>query len=153
MTKYLMIISIILFYSLAISGCSSSGGGAPYTPRDRTAPEIQDFTLAPPAGTWRGGTGQVNVVAADNVGVTSVIARISGPGAVEDAIPLAPVAGLAGRYRGDVPVPANTNSNSAANTYYVTVWAQDAEGNSGSAQESLSVVVPPPDAPLPPPVW
>ncbi|HOF88062.1 MAG TPA: hypothetical protein PLZ36_08180, partial [Armatimonadota bacterium] len=75
---------------------------------------------------------------------------ISGPGASGDAFPLA--ATTPGRYQGEVPVPANTNSTGAAQTYYITVWAWDAEGNSGAARESLPVTVPAPEAPLPPPV-
>ncbi len=148
--KILMVLCIIGFYALVIAGCSSSGGGAPYTPRDRTAPAVGEFTLVPPDHGWRGGACGVTATATDNVGVTSVVARISGPGASGDAFQLMVTA--PGRYQGDVPVPANTNNTGQANTYYITVWAWDAEGNSGSALESLPVTVPAPEAPLPPPV-
>lgn len=147
----LVFVCSLFLGALLLSGCSSSGGGAPYTPRDRTAPTVTDFTVTPADAAWRGGPCRVTVTAADNVGVTAVIARISGPGATSDAVPVPPAGG--GLYRGDVPVPPNTNSNGAANTYYITVWAQDAEGNSGASAQSLSVVVPAPDGPLPPPAW
>lgn len=149
--KWLIMPCVIISIVAILAGCSSSGGGAPFTPRDLTAPTITDFTLTPPASGWRAGACRVNVSAADNVGVTGVIARISGPGATTDAIPIPPAGNS--RYAGDVPVPPNTNSDGTANTYFITVWAQDAEGNNGSSDKSLSVVVPAPDGPLPPPVW
>jgi hypothetical protein len=149
--KTILFTLCVVSAALLLAGCSSSGGGAPYTPRDRTAPTVTDFTAAPADGAWRGGPCRVTVAATDNVAVTAVIARISGPGATADAVPVPPAG--AGQYQGDVPVPPNTNSNGAANTYFITVWAHDAEGNTGASAQSIQVMVPAPEGPLPPPAW
>jgi len=136
---------------LLLAGCHSSGGGAPFTEEDRVAPVVSDFTVEPPANGWRAGACRVTLRASDNQQVAGVVARLSGPNAPSDPTALALVAGTRDQYQGDVPVPANTNSNGVANNYFLTAWAQDNVGNSTSVAESVTFTVPAPEGPHPPP--
>ncbi|MHB9022921.1 MAG: hypothetical protein ACYC7E_01915 [Armatimonadota bacterium] len=144
---------ILIFFSvcwLAV-GCSTSGGGAPFDPGDQIPPVITGFTIAPPAGDWHAGPCIIEVHATDETSMGLVTARISGPNASGDPVILELVAGTADTYIGSGPVPANTNANGQPNTYWVTAWAADAEGNSSTVEQSLSFSVPAPDGPPPPP--
>jgi len=136
-----------------LMGCSSSGGGAPYTPRDNEYPVVSEFSITPPNNGWRAGACQIQLRATDNVAVASVVARINGPDSSGDAVPLSLTPGSGGLYQGSGTVPANSNSNGQVNTYYVTAWAQDKAGNSTPVASSLTLSVPAPDGPVPPPEW
>ncbi len=139
--------------TLALAGCQSNGGGAAFTEQDLVPPVVSGFTITAPAGGWRAGACRVSLHATDNQQVTSVVARLSGPNAPTDPTALALVSGTADQYQGDVPVPANINSDGSPVTYYVTAWAIDNAGNSTSVENSLSFTVPAPEAPQPPPTF
>lgn len=137
--------------AVGLGGCSTSGGGAQYDQGDVTPPTVGDFAISPPNGGWRAGPCQVTLRADDNVKVASVIARIAGPGAGSDPIALTLETGTKDLYQGNIPVPANTNSDGTTNTYSITAWAIDAAGNSTAVDQSLTFTVPPADVPSPPP--
>jgi hypothetical protein len=153
MIKKIFAYSVALASIIGIAGgCSSSGGGAPMIARDTTPPVITAFEISPPSAGWRAGLCGIHITATDSTSsVESVTARITGPGSDGEAITLTPMLGAPGTYMGTGLVPANTNSDGTANSYFVTAWAQDPSGNSTTVAESLSFTVPAPDGPLPPP--
>lgn len=137
-----------------LAGCSSTGGGASYEERDTIPPLVSNFAITPPNNAWRGGACQITVTATDNDQVQQVVAGISGPG-VNSQAPLSSVSAGSTNYQGNVTVPPNTNGDGSANTYYVTVWALDASGNSSTVTDSLSFIVSAPNGPPvePPAGW
>jgi len=142
-----LLIGMSLCVLLWCGGCSSSGGGAPYTEGDHTPPTLSDFSITPPQNGWRAGDCIIEVKATDNIKVASVSARVSGPNVDGGSVPLLPVTGTPNLYRGKAPVPANTDPNGMTNTYFVTAWATDNDGNSSTVDKSLMLTVPPPEAP------
>ncbi|HEY3416193.1 MAG TPA: hypothetical protein VGM23_04845 [Armatimonadota bacterium] len=134
-----------------LAGCSTSGGGAPYQDVDRTPPVISSFNITPPPSDWHGGPCIIEIHATDETEMALVTARISGPNAPADAVVLQLVAGTTDSYVGTGTMPANTNANGQPNAYWVTAWATDKEGNSSTVDHSLSISIPAPDGPPPPP--
>lgn len=96
---------------------------------DREAPQIGSCTLAPSTLPFTGGAVQIQASITDNVGVTSVTARILRGGSVVDTAALSPGAGPSFA----TTFAALPNRTGAALVYDVELIATDAAGNTRTA--------------------
>src|SRR5262249_60582963 len=101
----------------------------PPPPNDTQPPVLSSPQAAPASLPSAGGTVILSVVAADNVGVTTARAEVTGPGGSKSTVALSRSGGnaLNGTWQGSFTAPANTTT--AAQSYSAVFFAADAAGN------------------------
>lgn len=117
--------------------------------RDQVLPVVASFVVTPGSLDYQGGVVQVTASVSDNVGVTSVVARITRPDGSVTGLPLRLSSGTAklGDWTATFTQPVNMGST--ALTYRFEATAADAAGNLGRRDGTTLTVGPRPPSSSP----